>query len=328
LIPTLLKAGKRDISYNVITGGGIDDLINPFLAGLTLPWLSAPPQLPPVGGIGILGLTGGAVAAGYQVQHNQISRNIVGLAGIEFLGATATYNVSDNRFTDNIIGTALAAVDGAVLNFTLERNVYDGGLLSDLVRPFVPAGITIPDMDLMGVFVGSFSLGGTPSTVNGLIANNQMVDQLIAIGSLGAGPNATINLGIDQNYLRGSGLGVLGNIPAGDIATFLAANPGVVNVMNSLGMAPLPTLIAQNSGILGIGLGSIFGAQGNYSVTGNTIENFALSTAAAAWQSGTIGLTLTGNTSNANGRWWAGAGGAITPLTVAGNNFDFSQFVP
>ena len=325
--PTPVAVG-HEITFNTIAGGGIDTFVNPFLAGLTLPWLTTPPQLPPVGGIGILGVTGGQMASSHVIANNQVSGHLVGLAGIEFLGATATYGILDNQFTDNLLGTALVAADGAVLNFTMERNVYDGGLLSGLVRPFVPAGITIPDMDLMGVFVGSVSLGGTPSVVNGTIANNQIVDQLIGIGSLGAGPNAVVNLGIDQNYLRGSGLGVLGNIPAGNIAAFLAANPGVQNVLNNLGIAPVPTLIAQNSGILGIGLGSIMGAQGNYWVNGNTIDNFALSTAAAAWLTGSINLTLTGNTSNANGTWWAGPASSIAPLTVAGNNFAFTQFVP
>jgi hypothetical protein len=216
----------HEITGNTIAGGGINTLINPFLAGLGLSQLTAPPPLPDFGGIGILGLTVGPATASYQIEGNLIS------------------------------------------------------------------------------------------------------DHLIGIGALGAGANATLDLTISGNTISGSGLGVLSSIPAGDIASFLASNPGFVSDLNALGIPAIPTLIAGNYGLIGIGVGSIFSAQTTAVISGNTIDRFALSAVAAAWESGTIGLTLTGNTSPAGGAWWAGNGGAVAPLTVTGNNFPFTQFVP
>ncbi|MBT3191006.1 MAG: DUF1565 domain-containing protein [Verrucomicrobia bacterium] len=315
----------HEIAGNWIEGAGIEALLNPFLSGLSLPWLSAAPQLPEFGGVGILGLTGGDMTATYAIENNFVVDNIVGLAGIEFLGANATYSVLDNVFFDNAIGTALIAIDGAVLDFTIERNLYWGGLLSELVNPFLPAGVTMPYTDLMGIFVGSFSLGGTPSAVTGTIADNWIYDHLIGIGTLAAGPNATLDLTIDYNELSGSGLGVLSSIPAGDIATFLAANPGLVGALGALGIPPVPVLISDNYGLAGIASGSIFGAQTTLTITDNALDYFALSAAMVAWQGGTIGLTLTDNTAHGGSVWWAGAGGAVAPITESGNDFPLTE---
>jgi len=325
----------HDISGNVIIGGGHDALLNGMMPGGLLPTGAgisiakpAPMEFPPFGAIGILGLTVGEMSSGFRIEDNLIGKNLIGLAGIEALGGTATYGISRNDFVDNAIGTALIAIDGAALNFVLEDNVYKGGLLSDLAKPLLPPDITIPDMDLMAVFVGSFSLGGTPTAINGVMSGNYMTDHIFGIGALAAGPNASMNLAIEDNYLRGSGLGVLGNIPAKDVAKFLTLNPGVTHALNDLGLPPVATMIEGNYGIAGIGLGSIFGAEATVTINHNLIENFALNTAAAAWTSGTIGLTVTDNLSNSDGKWWAGNGGSVNPLNVAGNNFTFTEYTP
>jgi len=321
--PAGLRVG-HEINNNIIVGGGLDTLLNPMLSGMNIPLIGGTYQLPPVGGIGILGVTAGSIESGYRIENNRISRNLIGLAGVELMGAAATYGISGNTFENNAIGAALVAFNGAELNFTLEDNRFKGGLLSELARPLLPAGMEIPDTDLMAVFVGSFSLGGTPTAVNGLISNNRISDHLIGITALGVGDKSSMDLTISRNHMSGSGLGALANIPAADIASFLAANPTVNDTLTALGIPGLQTLITDDYGLLGIGAGALMGSQIKLAVDGNLINNFALSAAAVAWNAGTIDLTLTRNNANSGGIWWE-AGGTIAPLVNTGNNFVFTE---
>ena len=74
--------------------------------------------------------------------------------------------------------------------------------------------------------------------------------------------------------------------------------------------------------------GTLMGSDVKCNVSGNVMDNFALSAAAVAWNSGSIDLTMNYNIGDSGAIWWASSGSTIDPLTAIGNNFAVTEVNP